>query len=393
MNGSRLRVGLLVNPWAGIGGPVGLRGSDGDAVRREALARGSQPQAMTRAAQFLQALSAAAADVDWYTRAGDMGADVLAAAGLHAKVTGGAAHAPSCSEDTVVAARELADAGIDLLMFVGGDGTARDVCAAVGTRMPVLGIPAGVKMYSGVFAVSPVAAAEILKRLLTNQPVTLEDAEVRDIDEAAFRDDRVQSRYYGELRVPGVRGFVQQVKCGPQEDETTAQQEIAASVIETMDADVLYLLGTGGTVHTVTETLGLQGTLLGIDALRDGKLVGRDLDARAIAEILLKHERVRLLLGVTGGQGFLLGRGNQQLSAPVVRDVLARGGREALVVLASEAKLAGLAGRPLLVDTGDAALDQQLAGLLPVQTGYRRQMLYRVAAASAVSAHETHGST
>lgn len=382
VNESRLRIGILVNPRAGIGGPAGLRGSDGEAVRREALARGSVPRAAARAGQFLQALGTVSGHIDWYTRGGDMGADVLALAGLRPVITGTATHSPSNAEDTVAAARELAAAGVDLLLFVGGDGTARDVCAAVGTRLPVLGIPSGVKMYSGVFAVSPAAAAEIVSRLADGRSVSLEEAEVRDIDEAAFREDRVQSRHYGELRVPGVRGFVQQVKCGPREDETTARQEIAAGMVEALAPGVLYLLGTGGTVQAVADALGLPGSLLGVDALRDGRLIGRDLDARAIRDLLASHGQARLLLGVTGGQGFLLGRGNQQVSAEVVRNLFARAGREAFMVLASAAKLEGLGGRPLLVDTGDAVLDAQLAGLLPVHTGYRRQVLYRVAAAA-----------
>lgn len=385
MNGSRLRVGLLVNPWAGIGGPAGLRGSDGAEVRAEALARGVAPRAGARALQCLRALQPLASRIEWLTRAGDMGADILAAAGMPAVVTGGAAGEPSSAADTVTAARELADAGIDLLLFAGGDGTARNVCDAVGARVPVLGIPAGVKMYSGVFAVSPEAAAEIVGRLVAGQPVAIDEAEVRDIDEEAFRVDRVVSRRYGELRVPGVRGYVQHVKCGGREPEAVAQQEIAAGVVEDLEPGVLYLVGTGSTTKAVMDALGLPDSLLGIDAVLDGRLAGRDLDARALRELLAQHPRVRLLLTATGGQGFLLGRGNQQLAADVVKGVLEREGREAISILATRAKLDEFEGRPLLVDTGDAAVDVALTGLYPVITGYRQRVLYRVAAASAIT--------
>lgn len=385
MNDSRLRVGLLVNPWAGVGGPAGLRGSDGAGIRGAALARGVAPRAGERALQCLRALQPLGSRIEWLTRAGDMGADALAAAGMPAVVTGCAAAVPSSADDTVIAARELLAAGIDLLLFVGGDGTARDVCDAVGTRVPALGIPAGVKMYSGVFAVSPEAAAEIVARLLAGNAVTIEDAEVRDIDEEAFRADRVLSRHYGELRVPGVRGCVQHVKCGGQLADAVAQQEIAAGVVEELEPGVLYLVGTGSTTKAVMDALGLPDSLLGIDAVRDGKLLGRDLDACALRELLLRHARVRMVLTATGGQGFVLGRGNQQLAADVVRAVLDREGRDGILVLATRDKLDELAGRPLLVDTGDAAVDAALAGLQPVVTGYRQRVLYRLAAASTIA--------
>ncbi|MFZ5723245.1 MAG: ATP-NAD kinase family protein [Pseudomonadota bacterium] len=381
MNDSRLRIGLLVNPRAGLGGPAGLRGSDGEAAL-EALSRGAVPTAPERALRCLRALSpSAAAHIAWVTWGGDMGADILARAGFPADVAGHPAGVSSTAQDTRDAARRLLAHGIDLLLFAGGDGTARDVCAAIGSRVPALGIPAGVKMYSGVFAVSPEAAAAIVDRLLAGEPVSLQEAEVRDIDETAFRSDRVLSRHYGELQVPGVSGFVQHVKCGSPEDETVLQAEIAAGIVEQMEPDVLYLSGTGGTVAAVSERLVVPGSRLGIDALYGGKLAGRDLDAAALRQLLAQHRRVHLLLGVTGGQGFLLGRGNQQLAADIVRDVLAREGRAGLQVLATRAKLDALGGRPLLVDTGDRELDAALAGLHPVVTGYRQQVLYRIAAA------------
>lgn len=386
VNDSRLRIGLVVNPWAGIGGPAGLRGSDGAAVRAAALARGSAPRASERAARCLAALVPVSDRIELLTRAGDMGADAAAQAGIPARVIGAAAPVPTSAGDTVTAARELEAAGIDLLLFAGGDGTARDVLDAVGARVPVLGIPAGVKMYSGVFAVSPEAAAEIVMRLAAGHAVAMEDAEVRDIDEAAFRADRVVSRHYGELRVPGVRGYVQHVKCGGREVEAIALQEIAAGVVEDLEPGVLYLVGTGTTTKAVMDALGLRDSLLGIDALCDGVLVGSDLDADAIRRLLSRHARVRLVLTATGGQGFLLGRGNQQLAPDIVRQVLEKEGVEGLLILATRGKLDELEGRPLLVDTGDRALDAQLAGLRPVVTGYRQKVLYRVAAASALPA-------
>lgn len=373
---TRLRIGLLVNPWAGIGGPVGLRGSDG--MREQALARGARPAATERALRFLATLSGTG--IDWLTWGGGMGADVLAAAGCTGVVAGQPASAVTSADDTRAAACALAGKGIDLLVFVGGDGTARDVCAAVGGSVPVLGVPAGVKMYSGVFAVSPEAGAEIVRQLAAGQPVVIEDAEVRDIDEDAFRNDRVLSRHFGELRVPGVRAFLQQVKCGGPETDESVRAEIAAGILEDLGPDTLYLVGTGTTPRAVAVALGLESSLLGIDAILGGRMIARDLDADGIRALLADHPQACLLLTPTGGQGFLLGRGNQQL-AP---DILQRIGVQGLKILATPGKLAGLGARPLLVDTGDVTVDALLSGLRPVTVGYRRQVLYRVQAASQV---------
>lgn len=377
-NRSRFRVGLIVNPWAGVGGPTGLRGSDGPEVRDAALAAGAIPRAGDRCRRFLDALTRhSASKLEMVAWGGPMGADLVAAAGLPCIVAGAPAHSPSTPDDTKAAVRALVAVGVDLLVFVGGDGTARDVCAAIGTRVPVLGVPAGVKMYSGVFAVSPEAAAEVVHRLVKGEPVTVQDAEVRDIDEEAFRSDRVASRWFGDLRVPGTGNLVQQVKCGRPASEAQAQRDIAEWVASQMEPAVMYLVGTGSTPKAVMDVLGLPGSLLGVDAVLGGERIATNLDGTELVALVRRHPATRILLTVTGGQGFLLGRGNQQLSAEVLRTV----GPGNLVILTTRAKLEALAGRPLLVDTGDVGLDRELAGLRELITGYDRRVLYRVVAA------------
>ncbi|MFP5383932.1 MAG: ATP-NAD kinase family protein [Gammaproteobacteria bacterium] len=369
---------MIVNPWAGVGGPTGLRGSDGPEIRDAALAAGVIPRAGDRCGRFLDALTRrSASKLEMVVWGGPMGADLVATTALACIVAGMPAHTPSTPDDTQAAARALAAAGVDLLVFVGGDGTARDVCAATGTRVPVLGVPAGVKMYSGVFAVSPEAAAEVVHRLVEGQPVTVQDAEVRDIDEEAFRQDRVASRWFGDLRVPGTGNLVQQVKCGRPANEVQEQRDIAEWVASRMEPGVVYLVGTGSTPKAVMDVLGLAGSLLGVDAVLDGECIATNLDGTGLAALVRRYPATRILLTVTGGQGFLLGRGNQQLSAEVLRAA----GSGNLVILATRDKLEALAGRPLLVDTGDVALDRELAGLKEVVTGYDRRVLYRVAAA------------
>lgn len=381
VNGSRFRLGLVVNPWAGIGGPTGLRGSDGEEVRLAALARGALLRAGARAAEFLRALAPeVVACLDLVTWGAGMGEALATGAGIPCRVLGRPGQEPTGAADTVAAARGLAAAGVDLLVFAGGDGTARDVCAAIGLRVPALGIPAGVKMYSGVFAVSPQAAATVVDRLVRGVPVTVREAEVRDIDEEAFRHDRVASRWFGELLVPGTGSLVQQVKCGRPAGEEGARQEIGAWVAESMSPGILYLVGTGSTPGAVMEALGQPVSLLGIDAVLDGQRIAGDLDAQALEAMLSRYPQARLVITATGGQGFLLGRGNQQLTASVLRRI----GIDNLLLVATRAKLEALGGRPLLVDTGDLALDRELAGLRPVITGYDHQMLYRVVAAADV---------
>jgi predicted polyphosphate/ATP-dependent NAD kinase len=366
-----LTIGLIVNPLAGIGGATGLKGSDGPQIVAEALRRGAQPQAAERATRALELL--AGAEVRVLTWAGAMGEDSARSAGLPVQVLG-AGQQPCSADDTRAAARALLDMGVDLLVFAGGDGTARDICDAVGARLPVLGIPAGCKMHSAVYAVNPEAAGRLLLQMAGGGLVNIAEAEVRDIDEQAFRQGVVRARHYGVMLVPQDGRFLQQVKCGGQESETLAQVELAAWLVEQLDDDVFWLMGSGSTVAEVMAQLGLPNTLLGVDIIRNRQLVAADVTARQILE-LIGDAPAKALVTVIGGQGHLIGRGNQQFSPAVIR----RLGRNNIVVAATRSKLAALAGRPLLVDSGDAQLDRQLCGLIPVLAGYEDVLLVRVA--------------
>ncbi|TNF33309.1 MAG: ATP-NAD kinase [Gammaproteobacteria bacterium] len=282
---------------------------------------------------------------------------------------------PTEAVDTRRAAMALCDAGVDLLVFAGGDGTARDVLDAVADRVPVLAIPAGVKMHSGVFAVSPEAAGDMIARMASGGVVGLRAAEVRDIDEAALRDGRISSRFYGELLVPVEAEYLQHVKESGRESEPLVRHEIASWLAERITPDTLVLVGPGTTACGVLEYLGLPFTLMGVDVLRDGQLLVSDANESQLLEQLATHTgQVLLVVGITGGQGFVLGRGNQMLSAAVIRRI----GRDRMVIVSAKSKLTALQGRPLQVDTGDASLDQSLAGLWPVVSGYDERVLYRV---------------
>lgn len=367
------RLGFIVNPLAGVGGTVALKGSDG--VAAEALARGATPQAGLRARAVLEALLPWRERLRVLAAGGAMGADLARELGFDVEVVHAPA-SPTSAADTEAAAAALRAARVDLLLFAGGDGTARDICGQVGLDLPVLGLPAGVKMHSGVFAVTPRAAAEIVRLLLEGGLVLVDTAEVRDIDEQALREGRVAARWYGEMKVPAEGRYLQQVKCNGREVEALVLEEIAAEVVERMqDAPgVTWLLGPGTTTAAIMATLGLPNTLLGVDAVRDGEVVAADADAATLERLAAAGE-CRLVLTATGGQGMLLGRGNQQLTPAVLRAV----GRAGLVVVATHEKLTALQGRPLLMDLPDAALAAEFEGFIEVITGYRSHMLYRLA--------------
>jgi predicted polyphosphate/ATP-dependent NAD kinase len=281
--------------------------------------------------------------------------------------------AETTAADTRAAAKAMAEEGVDLLLFAGGDGTAVDVLEAVGGRVLALGIPAGVKMHSAVFAVNPRSAGRLALLVAEGRAQATMEAEVMDVDEDALREGVVSPRLYGYLRVPVEAGLVQGGKARTAASDRAAQQAIAAYVVDRLLQDRLWYVGPGTTTRAILEAVGAEKTVLGVDVVRERELVVADADEETLLR-LASHEPASVIVTPVGGQGFVFGRGNQQLSARVLREV----GLENVVVVATESKLAALAGRPLLVDTGDARLDRELAGYVRVVTGYDREVVYRV---------------
>ena len=367
------KLGLIINPWAGVGGPAGLKGSDGADTVQQALEAGVEPQSHKRAAIALAALEEYRARLEILCFAGNMGEQVARDLEFCVTVVGEAATDPSTPQDSERAATAIREAGADLIIFVGGDGTARNMVNALGDDFPVLGIPAGVKMHSACFAISPRAGGEVLRRLMAGQLVDLHEREVRDIDEKSFREGRVSTRYYGELLVPEEGHFLQAVKNPGREVEELAVADIAAVIVEELDPKTLYIVGPGSTTLAVLNEVGCDGTLLGVDLLRGGELVAVDVGAAKIEAAIGEHGGpVKIILTAIGGQGHLIGRGNQQFSPAVLRAV----GRDNLIVVATKTKITELGGRPLLIDSGDPALDEQWSGFIRVVTGYRDAILY-----------------
>ncbi|SEA56700.1 Predicted polyphosphate-or ATP-dependent NAD kinase [Alkalimonas amylolytica] len=368
---SVFRLGLIINPLAGVGGSVGLKGSDG--VAEQALALGAKPLAGKRSETALSELLALKDRLLIKTVAGTMGQQLAEQLGFHCKVCYQAITEPTTAEDTEAAARALAADGIDLLLFAGGDGTARNICAVLPEQVTALGIPAGCKIHSGVYAISPTAAGKLVASLVRGELVSMRQADVMDIDEQAFRQGVVKARRFGELSIPAALQYVQSVKMGGRESEELVLDDLAAWVVSQMDEDVRYVMGSGSTVAAVMQQLGLANTLLGVDVVENGQLIASDVTASQLLA-LVKDRPSKLIITLIGGQGHVFGRGNQQLSPDVIRAI----GRDNIWLIATKAKLQQLSGRPLLADTGDALLDQQLQGLMPVLTGYNDYVMYRL---------------
>jgi predicted polyphosphate/ATP-dependent NAD kinase len=368
-----MRLGLVVNPIAGIGGPLAFKGSDDASLVAAARERGETPVAPARATEALRPLAALATGLEVLAYAGEMGEHEARSAHLAPTVLGSTAPVTS-AEDTRIAAAEMADRGVDLLLFAGGDGTAVDVLEAIGDRVPVVGIPAGVKMHSAVFAVNPRSAGELAARLARDGVRRLRQAEVMDVDEALLQAGSVSARLHGFLIVPDARSVLQSAKARSLSSEATAQDAIAHHLIDNVLGGRTWLIGPGSTTGAILALLGLEKTLLGVDVVRVGACVIADADERVLIE-LLRSEEAGIVVTPVGGQGFLFGRGNQQLSARVIEKV----DRERIVVVATEAKIARLGGAPLRVDTGDPALDARLAGYTRVVVGYNHEIVYPVA--------------
>lgn len=366
----RFRLGLIINPLAGLGGSVALKGSDG--VADEALARGAKPKSHLRMQQALEVILPYRDRIEIITASGSMGESLAKEMGFDVRVVHRVGEETEAT-DTQAVVKVLLEETLDLLLFAGGDGTARDIYEVAGDNLPVLGVPAGVKIHSGVYGITPHASGAVVKMLLDGELVSLMNADVMDIDETAFRQGIVKARRFGEMLVPAEPRYIQSVKMGGVEVDELMLLDIAAEVLDTME-DELYIMGSGTTVAAVMDELQLDNTLLGVDLVRDRELVASDLSAAQLLEQTI-DQPVKLVITLIGGQGHILGRGNQQLSSELIKRVT----KENIIILATKTKLKALEGRPLIVDSGDPELDRALCGYYRVITGFHDHVMYQVA--------------
>lgn len=375
-NAPAMKVGLLVNPIAGMGGRVGLHGTDGS-LWRESLVRGATPVAATRARRALDRLATRSPDCTIITGAGELGEDVVRQVGLDLEVITPVSSEPTPSDSHRLLSA-LLDQPIELLLFAGGDGTARDVLAHIGDHVPVVGIPTGVKMRSAVFARTPEDAGDLAAHFLRGDRST-NLAEVADASAPGAWDQEV----HGHVRVPTSGGRLQPMKNISMGNADADLRALQNRLAQDLEPGRLYLLGPGLSTAGVAEALGLPSSHVGVDALLDGASLGTDLSEQQILTLLEAHTNATLILGVVGGQGFLLGRGNQQLSAEVLRRI------GSTIVIAHREKITALQPPKLWIDIDDALVASQLQGYRRVLVGPDEEVVMEVLSTGSERSHAT----
>ncbi|MBC8401493.1 MAG: ATP-NAD kinase family protein [Candidatus Marinimicrobia bacterium] len=365
-------IGLIVNPIAGMGGRVGLKGTDGPEILAQARSLGAEPHSGQRATDTLRQLFASNISITVKCPPGEMGEIGARAAGFDPELVGDTIEGFTASANTVDFARQLIDARVDLLLFTGGDGTARDMVNAIGLSHPVLGIPAGVKIHSAVYAKTPKGAAHLTVCYLSGRTRGCQEAEVMDIDEDGYRQGHLNAKLYGYLKIPADRRWTQGLKAGTPRSDQANQLGIAEVVVSEMEPDCFYIIGPGSTTATVLGKLGLPATLLGVDLVYNRKLVGSDLNETDLLAAI-GRKKTKIILTPIGGQGFILGRGNQQISQTVLQQI----GKDNLIIITTKRKILDLGGRSLLIDTGAAELDEHFKGFYKIITDYNDRIVYK----------------
>jgi len=368
------KVGLIINPIAGMGGRVGLKGTDGTKILEQAKHLGAKPESQNRAIITIQKLLSIQEEIEIITYPEEMGEIVVKKCGFQPRVIGSISKGKTTVVDTQKAAKDLLKLNIDLLLFAGGDGTARDIYNIIGDMVVVLGIPTGVKIHSAVFARNPSRAGELAISVLQNKTQRVKEAEVMDIDEESFRKGVVRARLYGYLKIPYERIHVQSLKSGSPQTDSFAHESIAEEITKKMKSDFFYIIGPGTTTRAIMEKLNLSNTLLGIDLVFNKKLIANDLNESQLRDNI-QGKKAKVIITPIGGQGYLLGRGNQQISPDIIKKI----GKDNIIVIATRNKINSLNGQPLLVDSGDNEVDELLCGYISIITGYRERIIYRVA--------------
>jgi predicted polyphosphate/ATP-dependent NAD kinase len=360
------KIGLIVNPIAGMGGSVGLKGTDGETYKK-ALELGAKPTTPKRIDDTLALITRK--DLYFVVAPGRMGEDFIKKFDFQYEVVSKIGEETN-AEDTKRIVGEMIEKGITLLVFVGGDGTARDIYDVLGLTIPVVGIPSGVKMFSPVFALSTTAAAEIIN----NESGQFIEKEVLDIDEQAFREGKLGAKLYGYLKVPKNVNLLQGKKepSNVSKPEELSKEEIAQYVVEKLEPDTLYILGPGTTLSAIAQKMNVSKTLLGIDAVVNGRLVGTDLNEKGLLELIKKYGKTKIILTPIGGNGFIFGRASKQFTPEVLKLIP----KENIIVVATEDKISRL--ECLRVDTGDTKVDENLKGSVKVITGYKTETIIEV---------------
>lgn len=364
------KIGLVVNPIAGLGGRAGFKGSDNIENQKRALEAGYGRTAYKRAEECLSHIKGLEKCI-FIAPEGEMGGEILEKLAVpYQRIN--VSLKSTTKKDTLDCLRSFAEKKVDLIVFCGGDGTARDVCEGCGA-IPVLGVPAGVKMYSGCFAVNPQAAGYLLKDYILDKRYSFELREVMDLDEEFLGKYSVSAKLYGYLSVLNAGARLQGTKAASSVNPFEAE-ELAEKIVSDMKQDVLYIIGPGSTTYQIKKAVCNDGTLIGVDAVRNGKIIGKDADEKTLIHLTKQSAAAEIIVTCIGGAGFVFGRGNQQISAQVIRLV----GKEHIHLAVTKSKLASLNKRPMYVDTDDRDIDNYLSGYYKINFNKRESTVYKI---------------
>ncbi|MHA2174387.1 MAG: ATP-NAD kinase family protein [Candidatus Hodarchaeales archaeon] len=383
------KIGFLINPIAGMGGKVALKGTDGEDILQKAIKLGATPVALNKAVSFFRAIKTYSTHkkIIFVIPQGKMGDAIFKnekdlSQGfrleviLNVKIPN-----KTTKNDTLAIVEELIKRKVELILFVGGDGTAQDVYSITGSKFPMMGLPSGVKIHSGVFAQSVEKGVEIINKFVQNS-VSFIDAEIIDLDESDFRNDILNTRLFGTALVPQLPSLMQLTKTISQEFDSEEEniKGIIKFLREELHSETLYFIGSGTTIKRISvvfgENVGKKKSLLGIDAVLNNKMIRKDISENIILELIDIYSEIptKLILTPIGGQGFILGRGNQQISPSVIKKI----GIDSILIISTKLKINSLTNSTLHVDTGDSKLDQEFKGFHKVLVDYREYRMMKI---------------
>lgn len=358
------KIGLIVNPIAGMGGKVGLKGTDGEKILEKAYEKGAKKESPEKVKLALKYLKDIEDKITIITYPNEMGESECLNVGLSPIVIG-KINDSTTWKDTEKAAKDIVEEDVELIIFAGGDGTARNIFNVVKDKVPVIGIPTGVKIHSAVFANNSENAGKLAADIINDMPIIIKEREVMDVDENDLRHDRISAKLYGYMKVPYKEQYIQNMKSSSNNNDENIIKGIAKYITDNMEKDCYYIIGAGTTTREIMTTLNTNFTLLGPDVIFNKTLFLKDANEKELIKIT-KQNKTKIIITPIGGQGFIFGRGNQQISPEVIRNV----GKENIIIISSPDKLLSIMGKPLLVDTGDIQTDEYLKGTYKIVVGY-----------------------
>ena len=372
-------LGLIVNPISGMGGSVGLKGTDGNDILTKAIELGAKPNALNRTKELLKELTSIKPRLKFYTCPGNMGEYILKETEFDYETITHPLYEnvkdifDTTADHTKIAAKKMQGIKeLQLILFVGGDGTARDMVSAIDKSKPCLGIPSGVKIYSSVFSINPRLASSIIMQFLWGE-AALKESEVLDIDEEEYRKGKLVSKLFGSLLTPFNPDYSQLSKMGTPHSDLNNQERIAKRIIEELKDDEYYLIGPGTTTKAITDALNQEKTVLGVDLLLNKHIVAADLNEQQILNHI-EGKKTKIIVSLIGRQGFLLGRGNLQFTPHILKKV----GAKNIIIISTKFKLQNIPHQILRLDTRDPKLDQEMKGLYQVIVDYDELRICRV---------------